>query len=821
MRGPRSIAAFAAASLIAATLVATPGGAADLSVTVTPVADLIDGQVVHVAISGATPGNFGYAQLCAADGASARCAFGGSGGGVADDQGAMAFDMGLDAVFVLFDRSTVDCRVAPGCVLDTIVSNEDGTATQAVRTVLAFRPDGPLLPPPTITVTPSTDLVDGTTVHVTGQGFKPGSGIEIVSCQAPFTEYGDCESPRAYEQSGTDGSLTADLYLPAILATGNGEQVDCRAVACELVATRNLFQADERHTARAALAFRADGPLRPPPTLTVEPADGLVDGQEVQISGTGFRPGFVYIAQCGGPGPVYQRCSGVGDGGVVADATGAVTGTVQVKVLARVGTGFVDCRKPPGCTIEALDFNSAEALAAVPVTFDPEGPAPTFPTLTVAPNGPLATRSGAIVSGTGFSPHTGIYLEECRLEDGLPQECSGLGSSFVETDAQGAFVAGTLVTAVIAGPDGSEIDCRKVTCGVVADSFDAYPGVGALDFGPPVASAGRYLAPVFDSVELTEGIVYRSTTNSRGAAVDLKLDVYRPAGDTETKRPAVMWMFGGYFGSGDRVQLREMAQAMARRGYVSISIDYRTRPEIFSGENGCVSVGGTCLDPTQIGPAITDARDDARAAMVWLHEHAAEYGIEPRAISSAGWSAGAITSLNLAHDDTGERPTDSIPAAAISLAGILATTPHAGDPPSLMMGGNHDTLLPLGAQIGGCSSILVAGSSCEFVAYAGQRPAPEADECVTWTVSCTYVVGRDGEHGWFFSDRPDVIDHISAFLAEQVLKPLDLLPHPPKPEPPRHHHPHHHPHHDHHDRDHHDRDHDDHDRHGHRYGNRW
>ena len=73
---------------------------------------------------------------------------------------------------------------------------------------------------------------------------------------------------------------------------------------------------------------------------------------------------------------------------------------------------------------------------------------------------------------------------------------------------------------------------------------------------------------------------------------------------------------------------------MARRGYVSISIDYRTRPEIFYGGHGCVPVGGTCLDPTQLAPAITDARDDARAAMVWLHEHAAEYGIDDRGRSA-------------------------------------------------------------------------------------------------------------------------------------------------------------------------------------------
>jgi acetyl esterase/lipase len=296
----------------------------------------------------------------------------------------------------------------------------------------------------------------------------------------------------------------------------------------------------------------------------------------------------------------------------------------------------------------------------------------------------------------------------------------------------------------------------------------------------------------------------------------LKLNVYRPAGDTRTKRPAVMLMFGGYFGSGDRGQLVELAQGMARRGYVAVTIDYRTRPWIFEPGNGCVPVGGTCLDPTQLGPAITDARDDGRAAMVWLHDHAAEYGIDTRAISAAGWSAGAITALNLVHDQTGDRPAASIPAAAISLGGILTPVPGADDAPTLMMGGSNDTLLALNAQIAGCDVIRDAGSSCRFVAYAGVQPAPANDACVQLSVPCTYVLGRNGEHGWFFGDRPDTLARISSFLAEEVLVPTGILPGGSRPptKPPHHHHHHHrhsgdgHPSHHGHRHHHHGHDHD-------------
>jgi hypothetical protein len=166
VRGLRSFAVCAVVALLGATLAAAPGGAAALSVTVTPATDLIDGQVVHVAVTGAAPGDFAYTYLCSAAGGDSQCSQGSSGSGSVDAQGSITFDVGLDAEFVPFDSSTVDCRVAPGCALFTSISNEAGTATQMVRSDLVFRPEGPLLPQPTIAVTPSTDLVDGTTVHV-------------------------------------------------------------------------------------------------------------------------------------------------------------------------------------------------------------------------------------------------------------------------------------------------------------------------------------------------------------------------------------------------------------------------------------------------------------------------------------------------------------------------------------------------------------------------------------------------------------------------------------------------------------------------------
>ena len=86
----------------------------------------------------------------------------------------------------------------------------------------------------------------------------------------------------------------------------------------------------------------------------------------------------------------------------------------------------------------------------------------------------------------------------------------------------------------------------------------------------------RFVHHVFDDHEVTSGITYRHTTTDTGEPIDLQLDIYEPAGDTRGERPVVVWMFGGGWRFGDRDQLAGYAVDSARRGYVGVTIDYRT-----------------------------------------------------------------------------------------------------------------------------------------------------------------------------------------------------------------------------------------------------
>ena len=70
--------------------------------------------------------------------------------------------------------------------------------------------------------------------------------------------------------------------------------------------------------------------------------------------------------------------------------------------------------------------------------------------------------------------------------------------------------------------------------------------------GPPGDSPLRYRDQAFDNVTVTKDLQYGSAPDGNGNPVALKLDLYQPTGDTQTKRPAIVWVHGGSFCCGDK-----------------------------------------------------------------------------------------------------------------------------------------------------------------------------------------------------------------------------------------------------------------------------
>ena len=83
---------------------------------------------------------------------------------------------------------------------------------------------------------------------------------------------------------------------------------------------------------------------------------------------------------------------------------------------------------------------------------------------------------------------------------------------------------------------------------------------------------GRYQSEIFTSVSDT-------TVNYSDVYLDgfHQMDIYTPDGDTERNRPLILYMHGGtfYAGSKSNTDCIDFCKSMAKRGYVTASLNYR------------------------------------------------------------------------------------------------------------------------------------------------------------------------------------------------------------------------------------------------------
>ncbi len=207
------------------------------------------------------------------------------------------------------------------------------------------------------------------------------------------------------------------------------------------------------------------------------------------------------------------------------------------------------------------------------------------------------------------------------------------------------------------------------------------------------------------------------------------MDAYVP--NAPGPHPGIIIVHGGGWVRGDRrVDVQPLFQPLENAGFAWFSISYRL-----------------AKDATQIGAGIQDVEQAVR----YVHDHAAEFNVDPDRLALVGESAGAQLAsmaalspgvdvkavvafyspsdlVSLAKEsqyvpESLRRQIKGTPWESLVLAGLQELSPinhvRAGMPPFLLIHGTSDSLVPYEQSERMCAAVRRAGGQCELYPVKG------------------------------------------------------------------------------------------------------
>ncbi len=180
--------------------------------------------------------------------------------------------------------------------------------------------------------------------------------------------------------------------------------------------------------------------------------------------------------------------------------------------------------------------------------------------------------------------------------------------------------------------------------------------------------SGRYVSNIFPNITMT--------TVEYSPVYHQMMDIYQPTGDTMSARPLIILAHGGSFitGNGDRTNdptVDSLCIRFAKRGYVTVSIDYRTTDYL--------SMVGADSTPA-INEVIMAISDGKAAIRYFMKDRATTntYKIDTNNIFVGGNSAGAVLYMHVGYLDSIQECPAHIQTAMAANGGFDGNSGNAG-----------------------------------------------------------------------------------------------------------------------------------------------
>ena len=363
----------------------------------------------------------------------------------------------------------------------------------------------------TLSASPSTDLVDGQDVTVSGAGFTDMVLIALCPVGLTDAEAEDCAWAQELVLGQPDeaGSFSLTFRISALVAeSGSGTFTDCRSAMCELVGLEWQDDGGPVVRARVPMAFDPVAPLIPAPVVSVNPDSDLFDGQTVSVGGAGFDPEEPFTVQLCAADGTETGCRSLGSG--VTSASGDLI--THVKLRATVASyeteeARIDCRSASAVCQVQVYADAWRQPDPVTVDFDPAAPLLPLPLLSAHPPPDVVDGQVVHLSGSGFDPGSWVVITQCGPTDLDGNRTCRSNHTSASPDPIGAIESDLAVRTIIkpwADSGDEPVDCRVQNCVVRAYSPDG-SYVFPLDFDPDAPLMAPPSVSVDPSADIVDG----------------------------------------------------------------------------------------------------------------------------------------------------------------------------------------------------------------------------------------------------------------------------------------------------------------------------